>query len=1299
MAISAMDSFPRLSRTIPVSPRPTPTSNSKPWRRLCISFVLLVMALVLVLVGRTNAQSPPPQSSVVPPSLPAPAPTSVTPILRPPAPTSPASPSDQQQTLYNIGNSSLLNVMMTAIARDTFIFDVTRTSVRLVSRNATSLLAGPDPAIANSSVIPLGVLLPLNNTFTENAKRDAWLQLFSVMFGMQRALAFGNATQSVLGRAGTNTTLRVFAPSTFDAANGSGRSAAAAQFLLKAGVVGVIGDGTPEKTVIPAALFALHRVAMCSPQPAAFTNTQSVPRAPFVRDNKDDKDQDGIVDDDDGDDDSTGTQHEVAPFFRPIRHLDMDVAAFFATATHFNWKRLALIFDESRDDLLYITRSILRSAESSQQGGIKLTMQSVVPHKWSPEEVSKLCATIRRTKSMVVVSVLQTNDATYLVGVLDKCGLLTKDRVVFALNQPMVRKAVPVVDALVPVFFPNGVPKSATSTAARAKTATATAKGGAMAAPTRRPQLPRMVLGDIVRNRDANVIFLPSGTSPFTKLAKQLIPALKNLSFPAQDFSNASPIDTSSSELRVSQRLDETLACGYTLVAGFDRFLKRTNQTTLQRASTTRIRLADFNQTFPGFTLDPRSGDLIPRSLRIDMAAFAAPPNVEGARQVHGLWVMEQKDDVAGAVGGMRLRPYLPTPPKPTGTRDQGARQTVGALQSVPDPDTIDNGPFDPKWDPPIALGAMIADTPPMTMTNPQYGEPVTYVFLAIAGVALVIVVSAAVALVALRHSPPVRTSTPLAGVLVCMGAVLKIASAVLYVDVPNVLVCQARESMVFIGQSLIYSALLAKTYRIYKVFHAQKINTKVTLRTVVKWTIWVVAIECVLVALYLVISRPAPVRQQLDIALEFHACVSNGSTLSFIVSVILVSYNVGLTVIAGVLAIKNRNVYHRYNESQLLAITIYNDLVVVTAMVAFTFSPGLYPYLTPMFQGAFVYLAISKVGILLGPVFYRAWTHHRAASQRDKAHAAKSQAKAGDSVNGYGGGARHGGSHIGLFAGSSSLDATVGAKESVGGPATPAGSPPKRESPLGAAASGAAGSASPDVGPVTRRSPGSMPRTLLSLFAAHRDSSPLDATLSVQLERLRNAAPPAAPAAALAAGSNTSASSVSQAPLPRPLDARRPSTVAAVDDVVWAPIATRVRHRVGWRAWWVSRAMFGFGEQWRQATVVFAKSDGTLRVHWGTRVLIATRGTTQASRPGHEDEVKGGATASGIRAGNGLRQRTVHKLDSGAGADDESDDDEVLVHVETAEWAADLALQSEWEANVVVRFFSLGFDAEYTSH
>ncbi|KAI9223780.1 7 transmembrane sweet-taste receptor of 3 GCPR-domain-containing protein [Blastocladiella britannica] len=1218
------------------------------WTR---SLLLSILALVLVLVCNNSvaiAADPPP-----PLGTPQRLPLLVHPgdVLLPPPPS--------QQLLDDGPTSSpLLAAMMARLANETVLYDIAPIPgvVRTTAVNPTQLLSlSPDSDPV--SVLRLGVLLPLNLTLSASKKFEYWLSFYGMQFGMLRALRDGLLN---------GTTIRVVAPNTFDLSNPTGKSAAAAQFLLRAQVLGAIGDGTPEKSIIPADLFALAGIPMCSPQPSVPPVVGAAPSSspPTTASAS----SSNLTSSDDS--------ASLGVFYRPVRHLDLDVAALLAVLTRQRWRRIGLVYDESKDDMVYLARALLRLAPLR---GITVITQTTIAAsmRWTDGEERDLLAKFAAVP--VVVSMMLTYESSYFISALDRNKMLTPNRAVISMMAPAIDRGVPVA---------AGWPKNSPGVSVT-KPADDVLMGGNSGRLS-------FYLADQISRQNVNILFMSASASPFRNWTYEYVKSIKDksLNFPA----DVRPKNMSSLRFDL---LDEAIACGYTLVSGLDRYLARmrTSGNAVFQAgpyakqlrgpgALSALSLSDFNRSAPGFWLDQGSGDYMPFAMRISVATFAAP-----TYKFRPLWVYTSSGN---------LRPWTPS-----AEAIPGSSSPMGAEASTAAAAVRESSPFDP---PVVAIGS-VNDTLPLLVVNPQFGQWLVTMLLVLAGLGVAASIGAAIAVMALRHHAPVRASTPLAGVVVCTGSLLMCLVPFTLVGTPSPFLCHARAWLVLLGMTLGYAALLAKMYRIYKVFHTQTINHKVTTATVVRWTVGVTAPQVLLLLLYSGYGQPQEFDIVLDVTTVFLSCRPHDG--SHWIRLVAMGYDMGLAVAVGALAIRTRNVYHMYNESQLVALVTYNDLVIVSLLLSFTFAPGFMPHLFHAYMAGMVYLGISKLLVLLGPMFVRTWQIARAKKQRHRAAAAAASAavrpdyddymftapatgadadgavvsgveSAGSSARSMplprrwfqfgsarGGDQQHqqqqqhqgNGAAAAAYAKSPPRTASLqgasatrrhplaGGGGAVGSkPAAPNGFS-TAAAPAGTGGAGGGGNAGPS--PDATPSIGVGPRTLLSMFATRR-ASDAHGSLSQQLERIMGtaagASPPgregdltsAAMAAAVGGGASSSASDGYFVPLmgggdssmagtnpPYSSEAAAGAAMAAAasamaaammttdagddEDVVWAPVPACVQYTRGWRSTWLAEQLFGYNVQWRHATVVFARSDGSLRVHWGHRVLAAVRGSAYA--------------------------------------------------------------------------------------
>ncbi|KAF9215188.1 Phosphoacetylglucosamine Mutase [Podila verticillata] len=240
------------------------------------------------------------------------------------------------------------------------------------------------------------------------------------------------------------------------------------------------------------------------------------------------------------------------------------------------------------------------------------------------------------------------------------------------------------------------------------------------------------------------------------------------------------------------------------------------------------------------------------------------------------------------------------------------------------------SGVFNVSSPPMYFDGTYIApsDSAPLTVLNPKFGSPIGVVLMVIAGLSIVFSVVTMVIVVLYRHAQVIKASSPLFCCLELAGFILLYVSTILGLDIPGPGVCVARPLTLNIGFMLVVSNIVAKNFRVYRIFH----NIYVTKRVIrdshlLKIVGTIMFVNIAIMAIWF--SKTPPTLQQVtmgDLTTYFTCNVQSGTGTPFFA--VLFTYNVALLLVATYLAYKNRNVAANYNECRQIAFVVYNILL-----------------------------------------------------------------------------------------------------------------------------------------------------------------------------------------------------------------------------------------------------------------------------------------------------------------------------------------------------------------------------------
>ncbi|KAI8600355.1 7 transmembrane sweet-taste receptor of 3 GCPR-domain-containing protein [Dissophora ornata] len=220
------------------------------------------------------------------------------------------------------------------------------------------------------------------------------------------------------------------------------------------------------------------------------------------------------------------------------------------------------------------------------------------------------------------------------------------------------------------------------------------------------------------------------------------------------------------------------------------------------------------------------------------------------------------------------------------------------------------------------------SDTAPLRVLNPTFGSSIALVIMTTAGLGIVFSLLTMGIVVVYRDAQVIKASSPLFCCLELCGFILLYFSAIMGLDIPTKFLCIARPFTLNVGFILVVSNIVAKNFRVYRIFH----NIYVTKRVIrdshlLKIVGTILAINMVIMTIWFI--RTPPTLQQITMGdfTTYWDCNSQAgeSTPYF---VLLFVYNVVLLLLATYLGYKNRNVAANYNECRQIAFVVYNILL-----------------------------------------------------------------------------------------------------------------------------------------------------------------------------------------------------------------------------------------------------------------------------------------------------------------------------------------------------------------------------------
>ncbi|KAG0019330.1 hypothetical protein BGZ80_005985, partial [Entomortierella chlamydospora] len=258
-------------------------------------------------------------------------------------------------------------------------------------------------------------------------------------------------------------------------------------------------------------------------------------------------------------------------------------------------------------------------------------------------------------------------------------------------------------------------------------------------------------------------------------------------------------------------------------------------------------------------------------------------------------------------------------------------------------------------------------DTAPLQVMNPRYSSAIGLVVLCVAGLSILFSLLTMVVVIVYRNAPVIKASS---------------------LDVPTPALCIARPLTLNIGFLLVVSNIVAKNFRIYKIFHNIYVTKNVIKDSHLLRIVGTIMLGNLLIMLLWFLKSP-PVMQQVTLPdlTSYWACSTGNATSTPYFTVMFV-YDALLLLLATYLAYMNRNVAANYNECRQIAFVVYNILLSGCLVIPTLFLPQ-DQFLTRFFLSTVVILfgTTFSVMFLFLPKLWGLFTQIEIAQQQQRAN------------------------------------------------------------------------------------------------------------------------------------------------------------------------------------------------------------------------------------------------------------------------------------------------------------------------
>lgn len=225
------------------------------------------------------------------------------------------------------------------------------------------------------------------------------------------------------------------------------------------------------------------------------------------------------------------------------------------------------------------------------------------------------------------------------------------------------------------------------------------------------------------------------------------------------------------------------------------------------------------------------------------------------------------------------------------------------------------------------------------------FSEPLGWSALIMILIALLLVIGISVYFYIHRREKVIKKTSPFFSQLILLGIFLCVASQIFWDVTQSTATCVIKVWLLAIGFGLIMGNLLAKTYRIFKIFNNARV-TSLVIRDIdlLKFTGSVLLLEILMLCIYCFPSglpKPTVYQSTSDSLLKYIQCAVPSSALQLTGTIILFCVNFVLVLGAVIIAFLTRNVDSAFNESLYIAYVVYIYLVVSIVLLPLYYTAG----------------------------------------------------------------------------------------------------------------------------------------------------------------------------------------------------------------------------------------------------------------------------------------------------------------------------------------------------------------------
>ncbi|KAI8820079.1 periplasmic binding protein-like I [Fimicolochytrium jonesii] len=249
-------------------------------------------------------------------------------------------------------------------------------------------------------------------------------------------------------------------------------------------------------------------------------------------------------------------------------------------------------------------------------------------------------------------------------------------------------------------------------------------------------------------------------------------------------------------------------------------------------------------------------------------------------------------------------------------------------------------------------------DFPPLVRLNPVWktGEGAGFAFLS--ALLLSTNIASLIAVVHLRHKVAIKRASWKSLAMILVGLTVADVAPLLYIGELSTGVCVLQPFVLNVAFGLVFSNLMAKTFRVYKIFNNPRMMEK-PMKDIhlLSYSAGLVGVELLISLIWVLASKPVPTDIMVSATESVLTCVSPNAKVQRVMTAISIAFNGLLLALTTLLSYKTRGVVSAFNETKWIGLSVYNLVAVCSLFLPLV-------YTTTFATMAFT---LRSIGILLG--------------------------------------------------------------------------------------------------------------------------------------------------------------------------------------------------------------------------------------------------------------------------------------------------------------------------------------------